>query len=35
MVDWHGHTKLNEYMVGDSSPIPNIQDILDQLGKAR
>ena len=29
------YRKLNEYTVGDSFPIPNIQDILDQLGKAR
>jgi hypothetical protein len=27
--------KLNEITVGDSYPLPNIQDILDKLGKAR
>jgi hypothetical protein len=27
--------KLNEITVGDSYPIPNIQDILDKLGRAR
>jgi hypothetical protein len=27
--------KLNEITIGDSYPIPNIQDILDKLGRAR
>jgi hypothetical protein len=27
--------KLNEITVGDSYPLPNIQDILDKLGRAR
>jgi hypothetical protein len=27
--------KLNEIMIGDSYPIPNIQDILHKLGRAR
>ena len=27
--------KLNDVTVGDSFPIPNIQDILDKLGRAR
>ncbi|PNF23934.1 hypothetical protein B7P43_G12112, partial [Cryptotermes secundus] len=27
--------KLNEIIVGDCYPSPNIQDILDKLGKAR
>lgn len=27
--------KLNEITIGDSYPLPNIQDILDKLGRAR
>jgi hypothetical protein len=27
--------KLNEITIGDSYPIPNIQDILDKLGRTR
>ena len=27
--------KLNENSVGDSYPLPNIQDILDKIGRAR
>jgi hypothetical protein len=27
--------KLNEWTVGDAYPLPNITDILDQLGKAK
>lgn len=32
MIDFR---KLNEKTVGDAYPLPNISDILDQLGKAR
>jgi len=27
--------KMNDITVGDSFPLPNIQDILDKLGRAR
>ena len=30
-----GFRKLNDVTIGDSYPLPNIQDILDQLGIAR
>ena len=29
------YSKLNEVTIGDSYPLPNIQDILDKLGNAR
>ena len=29
------YRKLNEVTIGDSCPLPNIQDILDKLGNAR
>ena len=31
-VDFH---KLNDITVGDRFPLPNIQDVLDKLGRAR